>query len=164
MGKNLTPHSKDQLLTPSRAKGESTIGPSHTGAAKPGFYAGSKDAHLTVHHDPQRARGVENLETPNNIARKGAAKNLHPVSHSWGNTEQQVAMAGVGGLGHATSTAQVPDANPPNPLAKEPRGKVLKDVEIKPGMKSQSPTPLSMHKLLGAAILAQAVKSGGKIT
>jgi len=156
-------HTKQEVLTPSRAKGTSTLGPAHTGAAKPGFYAKPSENGLSVHHDPQLARGIEHLQTPNNIARKGAAKNLHPVSHSWGNTEQQVAMAGVGGLGHATSTAQVPDANPANPMAKEPRGKVLKDVEIKSGMKSQSPTPTSMHKLLGAAILAQAVKSGGKI-
>lgn len=133
----------------------SKIGNSHDGShnafAKPG------EPTLKVHHDPNRPRVHDGMveRASGNIARAGAPKKFHPVSIHNGMTERQQALAG---MGHANATA--PDANPANPLSKEPQGKdfVGKSVPVVPGMKNRTTAAHSGvdPQTLGRAILAEA--------
>jgi len=100
-------------------KRQSTIGPSHTGGPKSGFYAKPGTPGLDVHHDPMDARKGDH-GVKGNLARDGAAKRLDPVAPHSSTTVRQLAGVGVGGMAHgsavvsgggevvATSAAAVP--------------------------------------------------------
>ena len=98
--------------------------------AKPG------EQTLLIHHDPNAPRVRDGMQerTSGNIARAGKPKAFHPVSVHKGMTAQQVAMAGVGGMGHGTAA---PDASAANPLAPTTPGKVYKPAPASPGMRSR---------------------------
>jgi hypothetical protein len=161
--KHPTPHTKSELLTPSRAKGQSTIGPSHTGDFKKGFLAEAGEPGLRVHHTPADGRTdmFQGHAVPGNIARDGAPKKHLPVPTHAGMTDAQHYGAKMGGgLGHPTSSA-IPGANPLSPnavtLGKE---KQLSEPKITPGMRGRcSPMSDDAHFQLGRAILNSAVRN-----
>lgn len=125
-----------------------TSGTAHDGTsnafAKPG------EATLAIHHDPNLARTGDH-GVKGNIARNGALKRMHPVSIHNGMTERQQALQG---MGHATAVA--PDANPANPMSKEPQGKRLAPVAVSPAMRSRT---APHDAALGVAILDAALKN-----
>lgn len=133
----MKPHTKEELQTPSRAKGSSTLGPGHDGGPKPGFYA-TGDHGQANHHSPGDARAGDNF-LHRDIARSGKPKNLAPVPHSWGNTPTQIASERYGGLGHQTSTA-IHNAAQAESSALSPidKGKTLSPPKAAFGMRSRA--------------------------
>jgi len=80
-----------------------------------------------------------------------------------GMSRQQTTMAGVGGMGHATSIKEIPDASSGNPLDKEPPSKVFSAPAPAWGQRSRTNADIGRNALnhdLGAAILNEATKSG----
>lgn len=109
-------------------------------------FAKSGEPTLAVHHDPNRARAGDKPGA--GLARSGAPKRLHPVSIHNGMTERQQALQG---MGHATAVG--PDANPANPMSKEPGRKEFPAAKPAFGMKQ----PTSDLGELGAAVLSEAL-------
>ena len=161
-------YSKDQLTTPTRRKGKSTLGPDHDGGPKDGFLAEPGEPGLAVHHSSHSAAALQSGPDAHggkpNLARDGKAKAVHGVPLHSGMTGAQAFGAYRGGLGHPTSTA-VPGVNPidPNEITK---GKELKPAKIGFGMTERSKWPANNNdttlQALGKAVLAEALKSGGK--
>jgi hypothetical protein len=112
------------------------------------------------HTDSREHIGEHKSVHVGNIARdggkpKGSAAGI--AVHS-GMTDQQKAMAGVGGLSHAT-IAGVLGANPANPImSKAPMAKVLAPVATSFGMKNRTRPGMSDQEAqdLGKLILAGA--------
>ena len=113
-------------------KHRSSVG--HDGRSK--AFAKPGEPTLLIHHDPNVARTADNMRdvTKSNLARDGAPKRLHPVAYHSGNTRQQIDMAGVGGMGHAT---KAPDASAANPLAPTVPGKTFAPAQPVPGQRSR---------------------------
>jgi hypothetical protein len=168
-------HTKHELLGlnkdgsyPKRQK-RSTIGPGHDGAPKKGFHAKPGEG-LPAHHAPDVAahaavhsRFLKHVERndPDSInPRAGKMKRLESTPHSWGNKEQQIATAGLGGMGHAT-TAALSDAArlERDPTAKPPPGKRLSPVTYTPGMKPRDAHTPRNPDDWGRRILADAVRN-----
>jgi hypothetical protein len=157
----LKPHSKDELARSSRAKGTSTLGPSHDGGPKVGFLAEAGERGLRVHHvshgQAALVSGPDAHGGKPNIARDGKPKHVHAVPTHAGMTDAQHFCAGGGGLGHPTSTA-VPGVNPINPNHTTP-GKRLTPPKVAFGQKGRSPHgPINDDILqkLGQAVIAEA--------
>lgn len=120
---------KNKILEPGRQR-RYVHGVDHTGKSRALSKSGEKTA-ARIHHEPQPARGTEHVTTPDNIARKGAAKRLLPVQPHFGMVRMQDDK-----LVHLAD-APPPDANPSNPAAKEPHGKRLSPTMVHPGMTRQ---------------------------
>lgn len=83
------------------------------------------EGNRTVAHVNDRIHEFER-HSGGNIARSGGKPKGSVVQHHGGMTGQQRAMAGVGGLGHATTIDGLPGSNPlkPNPLPKRTQSNV----------------------------------------
>lgn len=108
-------------LKPRVAKGKSTIGPGHDGAAKPGFYADGPGAQpLITHHEPAPSLGMKDQTHAGNLARDGAVKRHAAVPIHSGMVTRSKASDQFHFGGDALSRA---DSNPANPLTGPSRGK-----------------------------------------
>jgi hypothetical protein len=126
-----------------------TTGTDHSG--KSNAFARPGEPALAVHHDPNEARKGDVGIAPK-FMKPAAKKVMHPVSLHNSATEQQKALTG---MGHAMGSA--PDANPANPVSKEPNRKTFAPVAVSPGMRSRGPQP--HDAALGVAILNEALKN-----
>jgi hypothetical protein len=110
----------NSIIEPGRER-ESRSGAGHDGRSKAFVRPGERG--LVVHHDPNVPRTHDGMQerASGNLARSGKPKAFHAVSVHKGMTDQQRAMAGVGGMGHATTIDGLPGSNPlnPNPVPSE---------------------------------------------
>ncbi len=143
LGKN-----KD-MSTPKRAKRSGIMQPDVLGRP-----TAAKLDLVDVHHLSHGAGEHVTGHAGKNIATDGAPKHVHAIPIHGGMTERQSALAG---MGHANATA--PDANPANPLAKEPQGKRLVPAPVKPGMRSRT---MPHSPLLGELIMSEALNGAPK--
>jgi hypothetical protein len=137
-------HSKNELLTSRVAKGESRIGVGHDGRAQ-----GIHDR--PAMHGPAYARATEPLETPNNIARKGAGKAHHVVPAVYGQRVRNEPM-------RLLPDGKPPDASSPEYLDIEPKNaKQLQQVASVSGQRSRTSGALDHD--LGQRILDEALRT-----
>jgi hypothetical protein len=161
-------------------KRQSTIGPSHTGAPKSGFYAKPGKPGLDEHHGHTPARIQEAQQHDHaTLGKPGKPKIFSTPIHSG---MKKVAKTGAVALGgdHAsaidslTGGVVVPgavkskpgwgnsDAQTGHPLARPPAAKNLKPVALSPTMRRQtgniarSLTDSTPHSILGRAIIDEA--------
>jgi hypothetical protein len=145
-------------------KKQSTIGPSHTEAAKSGFCAGPTDEGLTPHHGPGFMTNQQR-PTAGNIARDGKAKaHLAVPLHNSATKRQQSMNA----MGHANESSPIGDGGQPadstHPFAKPPAASFGKEGRGVPGCPNmRDANGMGHDPSMGRAVLASAVKSGGKV-
>jgi hypothetical protein len=153
-------HTKQELLTSNRAKGQTPHGPSHTGQPKPDFAAGPNDRGLASHHvSHNNGEAVIGHTVKGNVARDGAPKRWNHVPLSGGATEQQHMALEMGepslnrGEPVAGGTPMVPDIMSPG------KEKMLTPPKAAFGMKGGEDYPA--HIELGQRILGSAARNWG---
>jgi len=132
-------------------------GVDHNGVSN--AFARGEEATLAVHHAPNEARKSELGIAPPGM-KPAAPKRLHPVSLHNSAKSEQIAGAGVGGMGHPSAIVDggqsVPSSAAAAPLA-HAYGSLPKrrgPVPAKPGMRSRT---MPHDPDIGEAILTEAL-------
>jgi hypothetical protein len=133
-----TPHSKTELLTSARTKGDTTQGVGHDGNPVAGHFVDNGTEPLTPsHNNHSLGQHIEGHAVKGNLARDGAPKRFTKIPLHGGATEEQHSALRMGGSPQRGEA--VPGADPmmPDPLspAKE---KQMAPVKATPGMRSRS--------------------------
>lgn len=139
---------RNSIIEPGRGN-RYAIGVDHSG--KPRGIARPGEATLEVHHSPNAPRvheGMEEQQHTSRARRSTTGKQFADVAPHKGMTRQQINMAGVGGMGHATSIDGVLGSNP---LAADPLPKRTTDLVVKPGMRNRVKVDGAFHGPPGLA-------------
>ncbi len=131
----------------------STLGPSHTGGAKPGFFAkpDRSDALHTHHEQPHIVRGQEHAAADGSLARTSKIAKLHP--HVPVGLGQRSRTSPLPGMLTMTDVHGVPDAANPSPLdvvTPSQAGKRLSPPKVHDGCKT-APGFVADHRLAEGA-------------
>jgi hypothetical protein len=128
-------------------------------------FAVGNEPTLAVHHSPGAAQAKAHLHGDNSIARAGKPKRFHDVGIHNGMKPQQVASAGLGGMGHGVAVIDGGQSIPSKaaaPLANAYGGmlpKVRGVAPVKSGMKNQcgpiakSLTDATPHDIRGKMLM-----------
>ncbi len=134
----MKPHTKQELLTPTRERGDTRVGPGHDG--KPRHFARSGEASLISHPHavPNAAGMVDHTNVSATLGKQPLPKHAHLHSPPIHSGMMARSKSGTHFSGLSGQDLSRYDADGPDPLAGPPQGKRTARAEINPGCRDRS--------------------------